>query len=137
MKNLIPEIKVQFSCPDCDEEIQVIFHNQQVEAIHCSKCNKVYSLLKPTIGEEILLDWEREALYHKIKAEKSNQDNSSLVALMIKVAELLTWRDEGHGKLKAIEALREWAMDHEDPKAISELKMIYGSKKTHNYPRRF
>ncbi|USB34535.1 hypothetical protein [Paenibacillus sp. YPG26] len=132
----IPEINVKFNCQVCNHDIEVLFKSQQVEAVRCPGCSKVYSLLKPTIGEEILLDWEREALYHKIKAEKTKQDNSSLVALMIKVAELLTWRDGGNGKLKAIEALRQWCIDNEEQATMEELRLIYGRGKANRLPPR-
>ncbi|GIP20440.1 MULTISPECIES: hypothetical protein [Paenibacillus] len=136
MEDFIPEIHVKFDCQVCQHEIAVRFRSQQVEAVRCPGCSKVYSLLKPTIGEEILLDWEREALYQKIKAEKTKQDNSSLVALMVKVAELLTWRDSGNGKIKAIEALRQWCIENEEPAVLEELRLLYGRGRVDRIPPR-
>ncbi|MNF11959.1 hypothetical protein D3C80_2133130 [compost metagenome] len=55
---------------------------------------------------------------------------------MIKVAELLTWRDGGNGKLKAIEVLRQWCIDNEEQAVMDELKIIYGRGKANRLPPR-
>lgn len=44
-----------------------------------------------------------------------------LMLLVIKVVELLTWRDEGNGHIRAIETLREWLLLNGVPKALIEL----------------
>ncbi|WP_416297721.1 hypothetical protein ACM7Q1_11070 [Paenibacillus illinoisensis] len=77
--------------------------------------------MKPTIGEEILLDWEQEALYHKMRADRSEMDYDSMSALIIKVIELLTWRDRGDGQTKAIETVREWLSSSGKPQTLIEL----------------
>ena len=48
--------------------IRVEFIDEQVSTVRCKGCDRAYTLLKPTIGDEILLDWEQEALYHKLRA---------------------------------------------------------------------
>lgn len=114
-------IQVKFPCHQCQENIEVIFEEEQLRSIRCPSCDYGYTLMKPTIGEEILLDWEKEAVYQKVRAEKTEQDNTELMALIIKVVELLTWRDEGHGHIRAIETLRQWLLLNGVPKAIIEL----------------
>lgn len=114
-------IQVKFPCRQCQENIEVHFENEQLISVRCPSCDYGYTLMKPTIGEEILLDWEKEAVYQKVRAEKTEQDNSELMALIIKVVELLTWRDEGNGHIRAIETLRQWLLLNGVPKAIIEL----------------
>ncbi|WP_405156055.1 hypothetical protein [Paenibacillus sp. FSL K6-0108] len=77
--------------------------------------------MKPTIGDEILLDWEQEALYHKLRADRSEHDNHNMSALIIKVIELLTWRDSGDGQTRAIEMVREWLASSGKPETLLEL----------------
>ena len=58
-------IQVQFHCRQCQTEIGVTFTSEQFTTIHCPQCDYSYSLMRPTIGEEILLDWEKEAVFQK------------------------------------------------------------------------
>ncbi|WP_440118221.1 hypothetical protein [Paenibacillus sp. QZ-Y1] len=121
MNNKIHNIQVSFQCADCEQDIQVSFAQEQISGVRCSLCDKAYTLLKPTIGDEILLDWEREALYQKIRADRSEHDNHNMSALIIKVIELLTWRDSGDGQTRAIETVREWLVSSGQPQTLLEL----------------
>ncbi|MFB8373170.1 hypothetical protein ACWIE6_05145 [Paenibacillus taichungensis] len=121
MNNNIHNIQVYFQCADCDQDIQAIFAQEQVSAVRCSECGRAYTLMKPTIGDEILLDWEQEALYHKLRADRSEHDNHNMSALIIKVIELLTWRDSGDGQTRAIEMVREWLASSGKPQTLLEL----------------
>lgn len=114
-------IHVNFSCRQCQHNIAVTFETEQLTGVRCPSCDYGYTLMKPTIGEEILLDWEKEAVYQKVRAEKTEQDKMELMALIIKVVELLTWRDEGNGHIRAIETLRQWLLLNGVPKALIEL----------------
>jgi hypothetical protein len=42
-------------------------------------------------------------------------------ALIIKVIELLTWRDSGDGQTRAIEMVREWLASSGKPQTLLEL----------------
>ncbi|MFC7680488.1 hypothetical protein [Paenibacillus sp. GCM10028914] len=121
MLDTISVIHVNFLCRHCQENIKVTFEHEQLTNVHCPSCDYGYTLMKPTIGDEILLDWEKEAIYQKVRAEKTEQDNVELMALIVKVVELLTWRDEGNGHIRAIETLRQWLLLNGVPKTIIEL----------------
>lgn len=114
-------IEVQFHCRQCQADIGVTFKSEQFTTVLCPQCDYSYSLMRPTIGEEILLDWEKEAVFQKIRADQTEHDKMELMLLVIKVVELLTWRDEGNGHIRAIETLREWLMLNGVPKALIEL----------------
>lgn len=114
-------IHVNFLCRECQENIKVTFEDEQLNSVRCPNCDYGYTVMKPTIGEEILLDWEKEAIYQKVRAEKTEQDNMELMDLIIKVVELLTWKDEGTGHIRAIETLRQWLLLNGVPKTIIEL----------------
>ena len=114
-------IRIQFNCSECENPIEAVFKKEQLTVVHCPACSRGYTLMKPTIGEEILIDWENEALFQKVRAEKNEHDKTELIALIVKVIELLTWRDEGNGHVRAIETLREWLLSNGVPKALIEL----------------
>ncbi|WP_145146752.1 hypothetical protein [Paenibacillus xylanexedens] len=121
MSENIQNIQVGFKCPDCQKDVRVEFIDEQVSTVRCKGCDRAYTLLKPTIGDEILLDWEQEALYHKLRAERSELDNHNMSALIIKVIELLTWRDRGDGQTRAIQTVREWLASSGKPQTLLEL----------------
>ena len=58
-------IEVQFHCRQCQADIGVTFKSEQFTTVLCPQCDYSYSLMRPTIGEEILLDWEKEAIFQK------------------------------------------------------------------------
>lgn len=64
MNNNIHNIQVYFQCADCDQDIRAIFAQEQVSAVRCTECGRAYTLMKPTIGDEILLDWEQIGRAH-------------------------------------------------------------------------
>ncbi|MGO4529371.1 hypothetical protein AB4Z30_09850 [Paenibacillus sp. 2TAF8] len=121
MSDNIQHIQVGFKCPDCGQEVNTYFMQQQVNTVRCEGCNRAYTLMKPTIGDEILLDWEQEALYHKLRAERSEKDNHNMSALIIKVIELLTWRDQGDGQTRAIQTVKDWLATSGKPQTLLEL----------------
>ncbi|MBU5355743.1 hypothetical protein ACN9MH_09090 [Paenibacillus silvae] len=121
MREHIQNIQVGFKCPDCGHDVSTHFLQEQVSTVRCEGCNRAYTLLKPTIGDEILLDWEQEALYHKLRAERSEKDNHNMSALIIKVIELLTWRDQGDGQTRAIQTVKEWLAASGKPQTLLEL----------------
>ncbi|MCK6074401.1 hypothetical protein [Paenibacillus silvae] len=121
MREHIQNIQVGFKCPDCGQEVSTHFMQEQVSSVRCGGCNRAYTLMKPTIGDEILLDWEQEALYHKLRAERSEKDNHNMSALIIKVIELLTWRDQGDGQTRAIQTVKEWLAASGKPQTLLEL----------------
>lgn len=121
MSDNIQNIHVGFICPDCGQEVNTYFVQQQVNTVRCEGCNRAYTLMKPTIGDEILLDWEQEALYHKLRAERSEKDNHNMSALIIKVIELLTWRDQGDGQTRAIQTVKDWLATSGKPQTLLEL----------------
>ena len=87
--------------------------------------------MRPTIAEEILIDWKNEALFQKIRADKSQNSNSSLLALVIKVIELLTWRDKGNGQVEAIKEMRGWLIENEETPPLTELIQSDNKKLSH------
>ncbi|GAB6928533.1 hypothetical protein JCM10914A_25160 [Paenibacillus sp. JCM 10914] len=115
------DIQVHFNCHQCETDIRVTFRTQQFTTLQCPRCQYSHSLMKPTIGQEILLDWEKEAAFQKIRADQTEHDKMELMLLVIKVVELLTWRDEGNGQVRAIETLRQWLLLNGVPKALVEL----------------
>ncbi|MFF3924277.1 SIR2 family protein [Paenibacillus lactis] len=115
------EVRVTFRCRKCGCEVETHFHEEPFTTVHCPRCEYSYSLMRPTIGEEILLDWEKEAVFHKVRADQSERDKLELTLLVIKVAELLTWKDEGNGHVRAIETLRQWLLLNGVPKPLIEL----------------
>ncbi|MRN56784.1 hypothetical protein [Paenibacillus monticola] len=114
MKNQPFEIGVSFTCPNCQQKIEVEFNDEPLSVVCCAQCDKSFTVMRPTIAEEILIDWENEALFQKIRAEKTQTNNSSLLALIIRVIELLTWRDKGDGQVEAIREMRGWLIENED-----------------------
>ncbi|WP_234032900.1 hypothetical protein [Paenibacillus faecalis] len=121
MMDIQTVIHVHFRCRQCQQNIQAAFDTERMINIHCPHCNHGYTMMKPTIEEEILFDWKKEAVYQKVRAEKTEQDNMELMILIIKVIELLTWRDEGNGHIRAIETLRQWLLLNGVPKTLIEL----------------
>lgn len=121
-------IQVQFHCHQCQSEIHVMFDSNPFATVRCPQCDYSYALTRPTIGEEILLDWEKEALFQKIRADQTEHDKTQLMLLVIKVIELLTWRDEGNGHIRAIETLRQWLLLNGVPKALIELLDAKGAE---------
>ncbi|MDO7905360.1 hypothetical protein Q5741_02905 [Paenibacillus sp. JX-17] len=115
------DIKVMFTCTQCGQEVSVPFNEEDVAVRTCPACKHTYSIMKPVIGEEILLDWHQEALIQKLRADKTEEDKVSLMRLVVKVIELLTWRDKGNGQTEAIEAMREWLIFNGIPKPLTEL----------------
>ncbi|MNF10064.1 hypothetical protein D3C80_2108920 [compost metagenome] len=41
--------------------------------------------------------------------------------LVIRVIELLTWRDRGNGQVEAIKEMRKWLVEHEEIPSLAEL----------------
>lgn len=121
MKNQPMEMQVSFACQYCQQQIEVKFNAEPISVVCCTNCNKTFTVMRPTIAEEILIDWENEALFQKIRAEKSQNSNSSLLALIIKVIELLTWRDKGNGQVEAIKEMRGWLIENEEAPPLAEL----------------
>ncbi|QQZ60356.1 hypothetical protein JI735_28220 [Paenibacillus sonchi] len=121
MKNQPFDIQVSFTCQYCDNKIAVELDGEPVSVVCCSKCNKTFTVMRPAIAEEILIDWENEALFQKIRAEKTQSSNSSLLSLVIRVIELLTWRDKGNGQVEAIREMRQWLIEHEEVPPLAEL----------------
>ncbi|AIQ75102.1 hypothetical protein BSK66_02915 [Paenibacillus odorifer] len=114
-------MQVSFTCQYCQQKIEVKFKAEPISVVCCDNCNKTFTVMRPTIAEEILIDWENEALFQKIRAEKSQNSNSSLLALVIRVIELLTWRDKGNGQVEAIKEMRGWLIDNEEAPPLAEL----------------
>ncbi|WP_379151271.1 hypothetical protein [Paenibacillus sp. sgz5001063] len=115
------DIQVTFTCQYCKTKIVVELGGEPVSVICCSECNKTFTVMRPAIAEEILIDWENEALFQKIRAEKTQSSNSSLLSLVIRVIELLTWRDKGNGQVEAIKEMRHWLIEHEEVPPLAEL----------------
>jgi transcription elongation factor Elf1 len=115
------EIHVSFECHHCGKKIEAAFIREPVAVISCSECHNTFTIMRPTVAEEILIDWENEAMFQKIRADKTQSSNSSLMKLIIQVIELLTWRDKGDGQVEAIRAMREWLIDNEGPPSLAEL----------------
>ncbi|KGE17609.1 hypothetical protein PWYN_23800 [Paenibacillus wynnii] len=114
-------MQVSFACQHCERKIEVVFSGEPVSVVCCPDCRKTFTVMRPTIAEEILIDWENEALFQKIRADQTQTNNSSLTALVIQVVELLTWRDKGDGQVEAIRAMREWLLENESVSSIAEL----------------
>lgn len=121
MSNQPVDIQVSFACQHCERKIEVKLGAEPLAVVCCSKCNKSFTVMRPAIAEEILIDWENEALIQKIRAEKSLDSHSSLMSLVIKVIELLTWRDKGNGQVEAIKEMRKWLVEHEEIPPLAEL----------------
>ncbi|ASA22280.1 hypothetical protein [Paenibacillus donghaensis] len=115
------EIQVNFTCQNCQQKIEVEFGGEPLSVVCCAQCHTTFTVMRPAIAEEILIDWENEALYQKIRAEKTLSSNSSLLALVIRVIELLTWRDKGNGQVEAIKEMRSWLIENEETPPIAEL----------------
>lgn len=116
------EIQVSFVCQHCQQKMKVDFlEAEPISIVCCTKCNKSFTVMRPAIAEEILIDWENEALFQKIRAEKTQSSNSSLLSLVIKVIELLTWRDRGNGQVEAIKEMRNWLIENEEGPPVAEL----------------
>ncbi|MDQ0192745.1 hypothetical protein [Paenibacillus wynnii] len=118
------EIQVSFACQHCERKIEVVFSGEPVSVVCCPDCRKTFTVMRPTVAEEILIDWENEAMFQKIRADKTQSNNSSLMALVIQVVELLTWRDKGDGQVEAIRAMREWLIENESVSPIAEFIQI-------------
>ncbi|MNO04113.1 hypothetical protein D3C81_2250260 [compost metagenome] len=43
------------------------------------------------------------------------------MSLVIRVIELLTWRDKGNGQVEAIKEMRKWLVEHEEIPPLAEL----------------
>lgn len=114
-------IEVKFHCQHCGQAVEVVFGQEPVSAVSCPKCSHLFTVMKPTIAEEILIDWENEALFQKIRADKSEHNHISMMALVIRVIELLTWRDKGNGQVEAIKEMRRWLMENEPLPPLAEL----------------
>lgn len=115
------DMQVSFSCQYCQQKIVVTFTTEPVSVVCCANCSKTFTVMKPTVGEEILIDWKNEALFQKIRAERSQKSNNSLLALVIKVIELLTWRDKGNGQVEAIKEMRGWLIENDEDPPVAEL----------------
>lgn len=115
------EIQVSFVCQYCQQKIEVEFKLEPITVICCTSCKRTFTVMRPAIAEEILIDWENEALFQKIRAEKTLSSNNSLLSLVIKVVELLTWRDKGNGQVEAIKEMREWLIENEEAPPLAEL----------------
>ncbi|MNB64193.1 hypothetical protein D3C81_607240 [compost metagenome] len=123
------EIQVKFACQQCGQEIGVVFGSEPVLSINCTTCHQTFSVMRPAIAEEILIDWKNEALIQKIRADQSQSSNASLMMLIIQVIELLTWRDNGAGQIEAIKLMRQWLVDNEAAPTISELMRTNSSQR--------
>ncbi|WP_379126490.1 hypothetical protein [Paenibacillus sp. sgz500958] len=76
-------------------------------------------------------------MFQKIRADRTQSDNSSLMSLIIKVIELLTWRDKGDGQVMAIQAMREWLVKNETAVSpITELMQTQVDEKRRRFNRR-
>lgn len=115
------DIKVSFTCQHCEQNLVAELGAEPLLVVCCTNCNKTFTVMRPAIAEEILIDWENEALFHKMRAEKNQSSNSSLLSLVINVIELLTWRDKGNGQVEAIKEMRQWLIDHEEGPPLAEL----------------
>ncbi len=100
-----------------------------MSVVRCSHCGKSFTVMRPNIAEEILIDWESEALFQKIRAEQNQRNNSSLLSLVIRVIELLTWRDKGNGQVEAIKEMRSWLIEHEETPPLAELIQMDGNER--------
>ncbi|GGF80431.1 hypothetical protein GCM10010912_26920 [Paenibacillus albidus] len=131
MNNQPLEIQVSFTCQHCQQKIQVEFGGESLSVVCCEQCEKTFTVMRPAIAEEILIDWENEALFQKIRAEKTQNSNSSLLALIIRVIELLTWRDKGNGQVEAIKEMRSWLIENEGLPPLAELIQLEVNERWH------
>lgn len=131
MKQQPLDIHVKFACQHCGMEIEVAFTTEPVTSVSCSSCHQTFTVMRPAIAEEILFDWENEALFQKIRADKTQNSNASLMTLIINVIELLTWRDNGDGQVEAIKAMRQWLIENEGPPTLAELIQACDSRRSH------
>ncbi|MDT3424498.1 transcription elongation factor Elf1 [Paenibacillus forsythiae] len=131
MKQQPYDIHVKFVCQHCGQEIGVVFNTEPVTIINCGSCHQTFTVMRPAIAEEILLDWENEALFQKIRADKSQSSNASLMMLIINVIELLTWRDKGDGQVEAIKAMRRWLIENEGTPVLAELMQSSDNLRLH------
>ncbi|BCG59705.1 hypothetical protein [Paenibacillus sp. URB8-2] len=131
MKQQPFDIHVKFACQHCGLEIGVVFTTEPVTSVSCSSCHQTFTVMRPAIAEEILFDWENEALFQKIRADKSQSSNASLMTLIINVIELLTWRDNGDGQVEAIKAMRQWLIENEGPPTLAELIQACDNRRMH------
>ncbi|MFC3746272.1 hypothetical protein [Paenibacillus sp. GCM10012306] len=129
MKNQPLEIQVNFTCQHCGQKIEVRLGAEPMSMVCCSQCYKTFTVMRPAISEEILIDWENEAQFQKIRAEKTESSNNSLLALIIRVIELLTWRDKGNGQVEAIKEMRGWLIENESVSPMEELFQVEGRKR--------
>ena len=124
MNNQPLDVQVSFACQHCEQKIEVEFGGEPVSVVCCPGCRNTFTIMRPTVAEEILIDWENEAMFQKIRADKTQSSNSNLMALVIRVVELLTWRDKGDGQVEAIRAMREWLIENESESPIAEFIQI-------------
>ncbi|MHA6529276.1 hypothetical protein [Paenibacillus sp. BAC0078] len=115
------DIQVSFTCQYCGNKVSVELGAEPVSVVCCSKCSKTFTVMQPAIADEILIDWKNEALFQKIRAEKTQSSNDSLLSLLIRVIELLTWRDKGNGQVEAIKEMRNWLIEHDEVPPLAEL----------------
>lgn len=121
MKNQPLNIQVNFACQHCGHPLEAELGAESMSVVCCSQCGKTFTVMRPAIAEEILIDWEHEALFQKIRAEQTQSSNNSLLALIIRVIELLTWRDKGNGQVEAIKEMRSWLIENERVSPLNEL----------------
>lgn len=121
MGNQPSDLQISFACQHCGQHINVHMGDEPLTVVCCDNCNKSFTVMRPAIAEEILIDWEKEALFQKIRAEQSISSNNSLLSLVIRVIELLTWRDRGNGQVEAIKEMREWLIRNEEAPPLAEL----------------
>ncbi|MEK3670780.1 MULTISPECIES: hypothetical protein [Paenibacillus] len=124
MRNQPIDIQVSFTCQHCEHRVVAELGGEPLSVVCCSNCNKTFTVMRPAIAEEILIDWEHEALFHKMRAEKTESSNSSLLSLVINVIELLTWKDKGNGQVEAIKEMRQWLIEHEETPPLAELIQV-------------
>lgn len=118
------DVQVKFACQHCGHPIEVTFANEPVTAATCDLCDKTFTVMRPAIAEEILFDWETEAIIQKLRADQSQSSNYSLLKLVVEVIELLTWRDGGNGQVEAIKRMRNWLIENDGAPLLSELIRI-------------
>lgn len=121
MKNQPLKIQVHFACQHCGHQLEAELGAESMSLVSCNQCGKTFTVMRPAIAEEILIDWEHEALFQKIRAEQTQSSNNSLLALIIRVIELLTWRDRGNGQVEAIKEMRSWLIENERVSPLNEL----------------
>ncbi|WP_151735148.1 hypothetical protein [Paenibacillus tengchongensis] len=130
MHNPTFHIHITFDCQHCEHNLSVDLGGEPMSVVRCEHCGKTFTVMRPAIAEEILIDWESEALFQKIRAEKNQRSNSSLLSLVIRVIELLTWRDKGNGQVEAIKEMRNWLIENEEVPPLAELIRLDGDERT-------